>query len=601
MNHSTLSARTRVWWATLGTAALLGACSNGGGDGGTTPPPPPPPPASGRYHLLASAGPAASGTMAFANGSATFQSQALVAVPTPGTAGSAVVLEPAGRAVGGANSFAIDVTVNGNTVSNLRYFATVYARDGRLFKFEHTVPAGALVQGQLLSSLVTSNICLRGTALDDYSDSSLGADRTNAARGWLLLRGPGADRQCGTADDVTHGVRLDMSATTAAITVVGEPLAPLLTTNGGFNGLVMRSGNQVFRVDSNLVSVSNLFSLNGGGFTNLPGTSPLARLWLFVDGRTLYGVRLDNPGTRVTLATLSAGEDSSEPVLAIDGRSSFVALVSSAGSRVIRIDDNAGAAAPVATAVTTFNGEVQDLSLTPTRLVASVRNSAAPGLPELVNLQSVPRSGGAAQVIGSPANGETQYVYGSAGETVYSGGITTSVDPVTQQSSTRWATLIVNADGSNPQRLADTVLVGATLPSSYSLDAMIPLYGLITASPARPGSFNYNSAGAALRLIEGSTRNTLFTYGTLPSTPDSAVSQQTGALQGQGLLMGAGELADGGVPYDLFYVQSDAAGLVRVSNLVTGGAGAAPTALLGPHGMRVPSMAALHPRKPGQR
>jgi hypothetical protein len=583
MNHRTLSARSRLVWATLGTAALLGACSNGGGDGGTTPPPPA---SNSRYYLLASAGPAAAGTMAFANGSTGFQSQALMAVPTPGTAGSAVVLEPAGRALGGTNSDVVAITLNGNTASNFRYHATVYARDGRLYKFEHSVPAGAAVQGQLLSSLSTSDVCLRGTALDEYADGDLGADLRNAARGWLLLRGPGADRQCNTADDVTHGVRLDMSAAAAPLTLVGEPLAPLLAADGAFNGLVMRDGNQVFRVDGNLANAGNLFSLSGNGLINLPSITALSRLWLFVDGSTLYGVRLENPSTRVALATLSGGEDSNEPQIAADGRSVFVALVSSAGSRVIRVDDNVGAPAPVATPVTTFNGAVQGLTLTPTRLVASVRNSS-PGLPELVNLQSVLRSGGTARAIGTPANGESLFVYGTGGENVYATGTTTTVDPVTQQSSTRWATLIVNADGSNSQRQADTVLVGLTLPSSFSSDGAVPLYGFITASPVRPGAFGFNTAGATLRLIEGSTRNTLFNYGSLPTTPDSRVTQRTGGMQGQGLLFGSEEIAFGGVVNDLFYVQSDAIGLVRVSNFITGSALATPVATApGPHTMR---------------
>ncbi len=541
--------------------------------------------------------------MTFANGPAAFQSQALMAVPTPGTAGSAVVLEPAGRALGGANSFVLAVTLNGNTASNFRYHATVYARDGRLYKFEHAVPAGAAVQGQLLSSLATSDVCLSGTALDEYADGDLGLDLRNAARSWLLLRGPGADRQCNTSDDVTHGVRLDMSATTAAVTLVGEPLTPVLAADGAFNGLVMRNGNQVFRVDSNLASTGNLFSLSGNGLINLPSTTALARLWLFVDGRTLYGVRLDDPGTRVVLTTLAADEDRTEPEIAADGRSVFVALVSLAGSRVIRVDDNVGAPAPVATAVTTFNGTVERLALTPTRLVASVRNTALPGLPELVNLQSVLRSGGTAQAIGTPANGESLFVYGTGGENVYATGTTTTVDPVTQQSSTRSATLIVNADGSNPLRQPDTALIGFTLPSSFSFDGAVPLYGFVTASPVRSGAFRFNTAGATLRLIEGSSRNTLFTYGTLPGVPDAAVLQQTGAMQGQALLLGSIEITDGGVVNDLFYVQSDAVGLVRVSNFITGSVGATPATTAATAGglrpMQAPSLAGLRARRRG--
>jgi hypothetical protein len=577
MIEHALSARHRIQWAALGAAVLLGACSNGGGDGGAPPPSPPPPPSAARYHLVAPAGPAASGTMSFANGPNGFQSQALMAVPTPGTPGSAVTLEPAGRALAGG--FFISLTLSGNTASNLRYHATVYARDGRLYKFEHNVPAGTPVQGQLLSSLATSSICVTGTALDEYGQGDFGPDISNAARSWLLLRGPGADRQCNTGDDVTHGVRLDMAATTPAVTVVGEPVAPLLATNGAFTGLVMRNGNQVFRVDGNLANASNLFTLSSPSIVNPSpslGGGPFNRLWLFVDGNTLYGVRLDNPGTRVALATLTAGEQGTPPVLAADAGGAYVALVTPTSSRVLRVSDSLAAPTPLAT----FNGEVRALRVTPTRVVADVRASALQGLPPVDSVQSAPLAGGAAQSIVAPASGENLFVYGTVNEVVYALGITTTIDPLTQQSTTRWATVIVNADGSNLQRLADTVLIGATLPGTFSVGAVIPFYGFIAASPVRPGAFTYNAAGATLRLIEGSTRNTVVTYGSLPAAPDGAVFQLASAAQGQGLLVGALDVASGGPVNDLFYLQSDAPGITRVSGFIT--SAGAPQPMAGP-------------------
>ena len=77
-----------------------------------------------------------------------------------------------------------------------------------------------------------------------------------------------------------------------------------------------------------------------------------------------------------------------------------------------------------------------------------------------------------------------------------------------------------------------------------------------------------SNAGATSRAVNGATRATLVTYGSLPTAPDGVVADITGdPLQyGQAGLFTFIGTASGDGDLDIF--KSDAAGLIRVTNFI---------------------------------
>jgi len=127
-----------------------------------------------------------------------------------------------------------------------------------------------------------------------------------------------------------------------------------------------------------------------------------------------------------------------------------------------------------------------------------------------------------------PKAGGTVTTLNSFASTASTGALVTSGENV-YVSSTQFgasgslvSTLIVNADGSNPQTLNGTNVLRGVAPAVQSLDfgletdyAVVLVDGLTSA---------FGSAGATLKVVEGATRNTLLTYGTLPTTPEGFIS-----------------------------------------------------------------------------
>lgn len=510
------------------------------------------------YYLVAQAGPAVSSSVTYANGVQTLQSQAILAVNTANPAG-VVTLAPAGQAAYMMFAGVIEASVSAGIVSQTRSRFAVYLQGDRLVKVDQVVTNGGLPTPVLLSSLTSPELCGdSGYPMTDSSDS--GFSPTNPLRSWVFFKAPGMDGQCGTADDNYRAVRMDMAPTDAALSVP-EPQVELLTANASLAGLVVRNGSQIQMLDANLANPTNLFTINPVGFRNLGLSfgSAAPGLWLFVDGDKLWGVNLASPATRVALSTVTSSE--SDVQLISDGAAAYIAISGSNGSRLLRVDRGL-----VVTPLATLTSRVTQLHQTPTRLVVL-------GLGTPWTVQSVSKTGGATTLLHTLTRLEMWSQMLTAGENVYLGlyqiGGTGSV-----------STLVVGADGSNPDLLANTDVKQGIAPASWSLGdfGAEPVYQAVVLAD---GATSYlNDAGATLRLVDGATRTTLATYGSLPAQPKVYVGTIAGAFQyGQSGLFASFSF-DNGLTGDLFYYKTDAPGLVRVTNFGT--PASAPTASVQP-------------------
>jgi hypothetical protein len=364
----------------------------------------------------------------------------------------------------------------------------------------------------------------------------------------VFLRGPGADALCNTADDNYWAVRLDMLATDLARTLPGEPQVDILAANGAYAGVVVRDGNQMRRSDADINNVNTLlFSVDAASYTNLGVTfgSVLPGFWLFIEGGKLWGVNLATPATRVELATLGAGESSS-PSIVSDGSSVFVGLSTSTSARVLRVNESL-----TASTVATLNQPLVNMALTLTRLVMQTQGSPA-------NLLSVDQAGGATTPLTSFAAGVIPGVLLTSGENVYMSQYQFGTTGATV------TTLVIGGDGSNPVTLTATDIKRGVAPATVSLAVGLSSnYAVILVDGVTSLTSN---AGATLRAVNGATRGTIVTYGSLPASPDGPVySATTDPLEyGQSGLLTFIDISSGFG--DLYYFKSDAAGLIRVTN-----------------------------------
>ena len=87
-----------------------------------------------------------------------------------------------------------------------------------------------------------------------------------------------------------------------------------------------------------------------------------------------------------------------------------------------------------------------------------------------------------------------------------------------------------------------------------------------------------SSAGATLCAVNGATRSTLVTYGSLPTAPDGVAYGITldPYQYGQSGLFAYNDPGSGNL--DLYYFKSDGAGLIRATNFVTAAAAQTPRA-----------------------
>lgn len=501
---------------------------------------------AGYYHL-GGAGPLSTISITYANGAQDVPSQALMGVREDAPASGAVTVETAG-ATSVLTLGAFEAIIAADQMSRARPRFAVYVKGTRFFKVDQVAASSAPVP-QALSSLASTDVCGNtGIPMMSLVD---GNDWSDAARSWMFFRAPGADLTCGNADDVHRAVRLNMTDTAAAPTL-GEPLAAIRTANGALSGVIVRNGNQVQSLNADLGGATDLFQVDAASFASA-GTvfgSALPGLWIFVDGRTLYGVNLANPANRVVLATLATGEVLMNR-LAADGSGVYLALNGATTARVLKVSN-----ALVASDVTTLDAPATNLALTPTRVVAAL--DATP-----LRVVSALKAGGAMQPVHTAPSGEVLLLMLASGENVYLSKLGTGVGALGSN------TAVVGADGTNAQTLANTRVlkgIGATVVS-LSQGGLAQTYAVLIADGlAITGDF----AGATVRLLEGATRNTLTTFGSFPPAPPGAVFPFGVAPLQYGLSGILNYFGFGSTEAtDLYYFKSDVAGLMRVTSFVT--------------------------------
>ena len=508
------------------------------------------PTAGNGYYLLTSAGPIVGGTITFANGTQPLPTQAVVAVNSAAPNNGAVTVEPAGQTFF-LFSRVIEGTVNGSQVTNLRSRLGTYFKGGRLYKVDQVVANATLPTPQLVSALATTQVC-GDSGIASSPTYANGNSLANPQGSWLFLRGPGADNLCDTADDNYWAVRLDMLATDLPRTLPGEPQVDILAANGAYAGVVVRNGNQMRSSDADINNVNTLlFSIDATSYTNLGRTfgSSLPGFWLFIEGGKLWGVNLAAPTTRVELATLAAGESSS-PAIVSDGGSVFVGLSTSTSARVLRVNESL----TNTTTVATLNQPLVSMALTLTRLVMQTQGSPA----RLLSVEKASTPATTPTLLISFGAGVIPGVLLTSGENVYMAQYQFGTTGATV------STLVIGGDGSNPMTLVSTDIKRGVAPATVSLAVGLSNnYAVILADGVTSLTSN---AGATLRAVNGATRATIVTYGSVPASPDGPVyAATTDPLQyGQSGLFTFIDITSGFG--NLYYFKSDAAGLIRVTN-----------------------------------
>lgn len=512
----------------------------------------------GGYYLVSVAGPSVGGTVPYANGTQSVGSPALVAVSTSNPTQTPVTLMPAGQGAPlGVPVF--EATVRGGLVSNLRSRYTVFVQGSRFYVVDQVVAGSNVPMPQLLSDLATTSVCgASGSPVEDFSVE--GYDLADASRSWLFVHAPGADGQCGTADDTVRALRVNMSGTTPSLDLgTALPVAGIRTSTGAFGGLLVRNGTQVQQLNADLGGASNLFSVSASfasGPVVLAGSAP--GVWFHTDAGKLYAVDLSAPGTRRELATLQAGEVLGVDIVGSNGEY-FVPLNGSTGTRVLRVSSTL-----TATALATYSQLVNGLLATDAQLIAEMTTGAP---------QTVPRSGGTPTPLLTLALGE-QVVSVHAGASTVAMGVS-SINLTTGAATTR--VVLLNGDGSNVQNIANAALLGGVAGNAMAIDQTLNRsYAIYVADNVTSLA---NDAGATVRAVALDTRATLVTYGTLPATPAGLLFPYiAGPFQYSqpGLFGFAGSST---AAIDLYYFKSDVAGLTRVTNFITAGGSASPAAL----------------------
>jgi hypothetical protein len=327
--------------------------------------------------------------------------------------------------------------------------------------------------------------------------------------------------------------------------------------DGSLTGYVVLSGNMLATLDANLSNPVSLYTVDLATYKNtgLGFGSTRPGVWLFTEGGKLWGVNLATPSTRVALTDLSAGEDV-DPVFAADGATAYVGLQRSVGPRVLRINDTPATIEPASLVIGT-GYTLNNLAVTPTRLVYEYGNSTQ------TVVGSFPKGGGTGATLADFPAGTVVSQLLASGENIFLAVTQIGASGVVSR------TEIVNADGSNHQVLANTELKFGLSTATWSGDlGQLRRYAVLLVEGGTGGSFS-NAAGT-VRLVEGATRNPLVTYGTLPAAPDGYLS--FGSFDpwqfGQSGLLTYNSAVDQNA--DLYYFKSDTAGLVKVTNFVTG-------------------------------
>jgi hypothetical protein len=462
------------------------------------------PTGAGRY-LVGQAGASTLAAFVYANGSQSIDSQAILAAAATAPS-SASTVEAAGQAT---RLFGPIVAGNamGGQVTGLHTRYALYFKGNRLYQIDHE-PAMGAPQGMLLSTLMPSDVCASGSE-PQVSDQSA-SDLVDASRSWVFLAAP-VSGACATSSDSYRAVRMSMTGSDSALTI-GEPVAAIRDGNGAITGYVVRNGADFQRVDANLANPNTLFTMQPSAFKSYGVSFGTAApgLWLFLNGGQLYAYDLMmSMGMPTVVATLQAGEQIGS--ILSDGASAYVSITTTGfmtpAFRIVRVTD-------MLSATTIYSASVllTQFALTPSRLILVTASSSMPTQSSTVT--SVLRDGSGAVDIGGAGSGYLTAFAFTSGENVY-------LYELGLAGGNGVRTRILASDGSNPQTLSNTAVVGVTLPSSVSAGQGLRggIYALLLIDGA---GANGQASGGTLRSVQGDTRAPLLTYGMLPALPDAA-------------------------------------------------------------------------------
>jgi hypothetical protein len=503
--------------------------------------------AAGAYFLLGEAGsPAPASTFAFFDGTVPAKRYPLVGVSADGLR-EPVTIEPGGSWAEVLDASWIEGKLSGDQWTTYRVRYRAYVKGNRFHILDQqTSSPNAAPQLRPWTTLKPAEVCRYGilpngmTSVEDTVDSS---------KSYLFMREPGADRSCGTSDDVVRALRVNMSESDAAL-IVDEPVVAIRADSEEVSGFLTRTGNQVRRVDANFANPVNAFTLRIAATpspsfvdgSSAPGT------WFFVDGPGIYAYRLDGSTALTLIESLAAGE---QVTAAQSSRGkSFWAITGPTATRVIGVNE----ALEVSTIGTLPETPTEGLRISSTHLVFKTGNA----------IRSMPKNGGSAALL---VAGDPTWSLGSpwlSGDTVYITAI--SLEPIRMQ------VRIVGADGSNPQTIDNArtfvPIPASRIPKLFAADRLTSDFDTVVTLEdiSNPPYL----AGARLRAYDGATRSLRVNYGALPSTPSNldllVLNGLPSQFGGAGLLQMYSAGGYGASALDLIYFNSGSAGLRRLTS-----------------------------------
>ena len=566
----------------IALCAVVTAAGCGGGSDSPPPVPPPPAPApafpteppllppappsvapaptsTSPYYLASGGGPLVRHNLALANSAAIFETRHLVVVD-PASPTTPHAIEHAGRWLPIAQ---IDEGVLDSaavSVSQVSPRFVVYLKEDRRLRLldlrRGTWPPSPV----LLSSFHSNQACF-GWA---FAEPHLSSPQQSV----LLFTGPGPDNQCFNADDQTVVVRLSMSPSDNPITTPGRVVTALRSTVGSITGFVIRDGNRMSQVDENFANPVDLFTIDRSSFDPLLVNQ---NTLLFIEGGSLRAYNVQTRAGPVSLMMLdprecclsSAVADANATYVAVSGVN-FEINTGKVGARLLRIAG--GAAEVLAVEPVQLIG---DIFLTPTRAIYAAGFSYESSFA----YRSVVKTGGNPTTLLSLLGcSRPQTVVG--GEQLWYGCTTSATLQVS----------VVRSDGTQPQMFDNTTIVSSARPSSLPLPPADPVnnYSVILARNLSGGPAML--AGAQLIALEASSRTQLVTYGDLPPSSFNRAVGLEGLFQpfvglaaqsfwGLPSLLGAESTVQSSIPpiardSDIFFYQSDKAGLTRVTGFV---------------------------------
>jgi hypothetical protein len=501
---------------------------------------------AGEYFLLGEAGlPAPASMFAFFDGTVPAKRYPLVGVPADGLS-APVAIEPGGGWAELLDALFIEGKLSGDQWTTYRARYGAYVKGSRFHILDQqTSSPNTAPELRPWTTLTPADVCRYGilpngmTSVDDIVDAS---------KSYLFMREPGADRSCGTPDDVVRALRVSMGGSDTALTV-DEPVAAIRADSEALSGFLTRAGSQVRRVDANFANPTNAFTLRNAATPSpsFVGGSSAPGVWFFVDGPGIYAYRLDGSASPTLIESLAAGERVAS--VQSSRSESFWVIAGPAQTRIIGVDG----ALSVSAIGTLPEVPSEGPWISSTHLVFKVGNT----------VQSVPRRGGGAALL---IAGDATWNLGSpwlSGNTVYVTAI--SLRPIKMQ------VRIVGADGSNAQTIDNaqifTAITRSPLPRLFAADRLNAVFETVVLAE-RVLNPPY-LAGTELRAYDGATRSLRVSYGVLPSTPSNLGSHPG---TGYSLLLGSPGLLQlqesgryGSSALDLIYFDSDSPGLKRLT------------------------------------